>query len=309
MAVVFAIVAIGLYATIGIVLPVERYGRFHATNLNMKKIILVMAAYAQHNNRIPCPADPNTADELQPAGSEVGSGTTGVTVPDVLGSGACRNGAIMFNEGIVPYATLGIAKSDAIDGWGHYITYHVSPAFAIDPSPAAATVANTHARCRLPGTWITGSASSSAGAFNRNGPKSRFCCPDNTLIESDITVQDAGGTKLWTSTRDNVAADYAAVDTPPPFSKAPPAMNVAAIAFVLVSHGANGKGAFLPNGTRIPTDPSTGAAEIENQNGNNVFVYAPLNNTNGAAHFDDVVMWRTQDELYSALGHVSCRIP
>ena len=69
------------------------------------------------------------------------------------------------------------------------------------------------------------------------------------------------------------------------------------------------QGAFLPNGTRIPTDASTGTAEIENQNGDNVFVYAPLNNTKGAAHFDDVVMWQTQDELYSALGHVSCRIP
>ena len=221
MAIVFAIVGLGLYVTIGIVTPAERYARLHATHLNMKKIILVMAAYAQHNNRIPCPADPNTADVAQPAGTEVGSGAAGVSVPDVLGSGACRNGAIMFNEGIVPYATLGIAKSDVIDGWGNYITYHVSPAFAIDPSPAATTIANAHARCRMPGTWITGSASSAAGPFNKNGPKARFCCPDIALIASDITVQDAGGTKIWTSIRDNVADDYAAVDTRQPSSAKP----------------------------------------------------------------------------------------
>jgi len=310
MAIVFAIVGVGLYVMFGLVTPAERYARLHATHLNMKKIILVMAAYAQHNNRIPCPGDPNTADVLQPAGSEVGSAATGATVPDVLGSGACKNGAITFNEGIVPYATLGIAKSDVIDGWGNYITYHVSPAFAKDPSPAATTVANAHARCRLPGTWVTGSAASSAGTFNKNGPKSRFCCPDIALIASDITVQDAGGTKIWTSMRDNVVGDYAAVDTPIVLSSlTPPAMNVEAIAFVLVSHGPNGNGAFLAKGTRIPPDASTGTAEIENQNGDNVFVYAPQNNTKGAAHFDDIVMWQTQDELYSALGHLSCQIP
>jgi hypothetical protein len=310
MAIVLAIVGVSLYVMIGLVLPAERYARLHSTNLNMKKIILVMAAYAQHNNRIPCPADPNTADLSQPAGSEVGSGAGGAAVPDVLGGGACRNGAIMFNEGIVPYATLGIAKSDVIDGWGNFITYHVSPAFAVDPSPAAATVANAHALCRMPGKWIMGEASSSTGPFNRNGSKARFCCPDNALIGSDITIQDASGASIWASTRDKIAADYAAVDTPTTlFSKAPPAMNVEAIVFVLVSHGANGKGAFLPKGTRIPTDASTGTAEIENQNGDNIFVYAPLSDAKGPAHFDDIVMWQTQDDLYSALGHLSCQIP
>ena len=310
MATVFAIVGVGLYVMIGLVTPAEHYARLHATHLNMKKIILVMAAYAQHNNRIPCPADPNTKDVMQPEGSEVGSGAIGATVPDVLGSGGCKNGAIMFNEGIVPYATLGIVRSDVIDGWGNYITYHVSPAFAIDPSPAATTVAKAHANCRLPGTWITGSAASSAGTFNENGPKARFCCPDIALIASDITVLDTGGKKIVTSMRDNVSDHYAVVDTPMAISSnTPPAMNAEAIAFVLVSHGPNGNGAFLPKGTRIPTDASSGTAKIENQNGDNVFVYAPLNNTNGAAHFDDVVMWQTQDELYSALGHLSCQIP
>ena len=309
MAIVITIASLVLFAIIQFVNPALAVSRLNASRSNMQHVVQVLSVYAQHNNRIPCPADPNTADGAQPPGMEVGSGASGVTVPDVLGQGGCMKGGVLFNEGIVPYATLGIARTDVIDGWGDYLTYHVNPTFAQDPSPAAVTVALAHARCRIPRQWVTGGGTLASSAANRDGPKARFCCPGVTLIGSDISVRDATGANLWTYTRD-ASANYDAVDTPTPLTTINPVTNNAtAIAFVLVSHGPNRAGAFLDDGARVGADANMGNGELENMNGNNTFVSAPQNDVLGASHFDDIVMWRTQDDLYSAMGHLSCQMP
>jgi prepilin-type N-terminal cleavage/methylation domain-containing protein len=316
MSVVLAIFGVAILTVISVILPAERYFRFHATNANMEKIILTLAAYAQHNNRIPCPADPNPWDTSQPSGAEVGSTPTGASVPDVLGQKSCKNVAGNFNEGIVPYATLGLTPADVKDGWGDYITYHVNPVFAADPSPVATTPTNPHARCRVSGTWINGSNYNVGGAINRDPEKAAFCCPSNGITtDPDITINDVNGKALWTYPRDANAADYAPINTATATTSFDPvAMNVETIAFVLVSHGPTGEGSYT--GTkhtgsplRIPFDANAGTSESENGNGDTVFVDAPWNSISGANRFQNILAWRTQDTLYSSLGHLSCQIP
>lgn len=57
---------------------------------------------------------------------------------------------------------------------------------------------------------------------------------------------------------------------------------------IVVSHGSNGRGAFLPDGTQIP-----GAAndELENANNNATFVSRAVTSPGSANEFDDLVTW------------------
>lgn len=128
-----------------------------------------------------------------------------------------------------------------------------------------------------------------------------------------------------TDANDGPYVTLAVVDDPAkarqslPDSAIPRNYNIAAPAFVLISHGRNGNGAFLANGTRNKfADGSTpGSSEIENGAGgtavaaawNNVFHVGPLNRISGARRFDDMVVWRTQDGIMAETGVSSCVYP
>jgi hypothetical protein len=138
--------------------------------------------------------------------------------------------------------------------------------------------------------------------------RARFCCADKVIPGQEITVQDANGVSLFPFTRD--AGNYGPVDTL--YAGGPlslPANDVATPIFVLVSHGDGGGGAFLPNGTRAAGSALTGLAETENMNGDNVFVWALRNNVAGNLHYDDTVLWRTQEQVYAETGSGTCALP
>ena len=70
--------------------------------------------FAVANGRLPCPATPGTASTTAGAGLE----NKGVPTCNI-------------NEGVVPWATLGLPETDA---WGRRFTYRVTAAFADDPT-------------------------------------------------------------------------------------------------------------------------------------------------------------------------------
>ena len=103
-----------------------------------------------------------------------------------------------------------------------------------------------------------------------------------------------------------------------PVAAVPGNYNIAAPALVLISHGRNGSGAFLADGTRGRyLEGAPGNAEIENGAGDaavaqawdRVFFIGPLNDGGGNAHFDDIVLWRTQDGIMAETGTSSCVYP
>lgn len=73
-----------------------------------------LTAYLGANKRLPCPDIPNNtnggADASQVTGLEDRAGG--------VATGAC-SGSI----GVVPYATLGLSREIALDGWGNFISY------------------------------------------------------------------------------------------------------------------------------------------------------------------------------------------
>jgi prepilin-type N-terminal cleavage/methylation domain-containing protein len=86
------------------------------TQKHLQVIHDAIIGFTVANGRLPCPAISTTANTTAGAGTE--SRNTAV-VP-----AACTN-----TEGVVPWATLGIAETDA---WGRRFTYRITPEFAND---------------------------------------------------------------------------------------------------------------------------------------------------------------------------------
>lgn len=256
------------------------------------------------------------------------------------------------NYGIVPFLTLGLDPESIKDGWGRYFTYAVTPVFVrntddVNAAAARGSVAaddqgSVHARC-LDSAWME-------NGDNISGTKAKFCCAlDGHLAPfrpgesaEDIRIGLSDGTAIWPvpggesydDGRDTNPARYHPVSpvAPAPIepfvytaSLAPGvaaangAINsiVAAPAFVLISHGDNGDGAYLGGGTRAKFSSGVvvGTGEIENGAGvtapafDALFVEGPASAASDATHFDDIVVWRTQDGLMAETGASSCAYP
>lgn len=77
-------------------------------------------------------------------------------------------------------------------------------------------------------------------------------------------------------------------------------------AFVLLSYGTNGKGAYLPSGSSIPSD-NVSDDEADNNdnnytlnNGNNSYIKRDI-----SSDFDDIVLFRTQQQIESLIDAVT----
>jgi prepilin-type N-terminal cleavage/methylation domain-containing protein len=112
MAVVLVIVGFLLGGLLGSAGTMRDRQREDDTQAQLEEIRDALITFAVVNRRLPCPANPATADTVLGAGLE--------RTPIVTG---CTGGAV----GVVPWATLGIAQTDA---WGRRFTYRVTPAFS-----------------------------------------------------------------------------------------------------------------------------------------------------------------------------------
>lgn len=71
-----------------------------------------LIAYLGSNKRLPCPDVPNNTNGTGDA--------TGVTGIEDRSAGVC-----VSPNGVIPYASLGLAREMAEDGWGNYMSYQV----------------------------------------------------------------------------------------------------------------------------------------------------------------------------------------
>lgn len=101
MAVVIAIMGILMTFGIRLATSFQNKGAFSATAERQKQIKDVLTAFLAREGRLPCPAAPGVA-------------MTGV-----------EDCTPANNPGLIPFQTLGIPKSSAMDGWDRYFTYAV----------------------------------------------------------------------------------------------------------------------------------------------------------------------------------------
>lgn len=218
-------------------------------------------------------------------------------------------------------------------------------------SAAADDTGTVHMRC-LDSAWIDTNDNVSATKAKFCCAKGGDLPPfDNSVLASaDIVIQDAAGNPVWPNGLnaefyDNDrgvptyalkggqtgydAVDPAGADTEPYVYTGNVAAGVdagssvqnpnfaTAPAFVLISHGENGDGAYFSNNNRAKyvSGTAVGAGEQENGAGananafDNIFVIGQRSDPQDPTHFDDIVVWRTQDGIMAETGASSCAYP
>jgi prepilin-type N-terminal cleavage/methylation domain-containing protein len=99
---------------------------YNATRKQQELIKDALITYLGRNSRLPCPdtaAFPDGTEKRMPLGTPTIS--------------VCVN---FF--GVVPYATLGLSKDAALDGWENHISYRVSPEWTTAGAPQTSVAAN-----------------------------------------------------------------------------------------------------------------------------------------------------------------------
>jgi hypothetical protein len=227
------------------------------TQIKLRAIEVAFAGYVAVNGRLPCPADGTLPVTDAAAGREDGG---------ILG---CNNSQ---QHGVVPWTTLGLSEADILDGWYNRITYRLG-----DNLWAAR------------GTDMT--ACDPAGTEPVPGAGPKLCNPG--CLASDLTTCTQASSFLLPPKGLSIVDTTV---TPPPANTLMDATATPSTgaAYVLISHGPNGMGAYPANGAPNPSS-TTGAGTDEIANANGVAVQASyvdkaLNESDTAAHFDDIVL-------------------
>lgn len=177
---------------------------------------------------------------------------------------ACTNGG-----GVVPWTTLGISQDIVQDGWFRLISYRVLDG----------------------GTGLTQANGASMVNCDIKIPYGPVPLPGNGLCQDPINP----------ATR-NLDAQFLA-------GKGLQVNNAATIlsnrvAYVLISHGESGYGAYFPNGNRLQLP--TSVHELANTNAGSPFYQdehsAPGTDPSAAIHFDDILSWTTIVDLAKKAG-------
>ena len=113
MAVVLAIMAISLGLGLSLLRANQDRTAWNETKARQDRLKVALVSYLRVNGRLPCPNSVAPWDGVEDRpNANPGTPATTCTV---------NNG-----RGIVPWQTLGIGQSEAMDGWGNYFSYRVS---------------------------------------------------------------------------------------------------------------------------------------------------------------------------------------
>jgi prepilin-type N-terminal cleavage/methylation domain-containing protein len=255
------IIAMAAVLTRGVTAAQQR----STTQAKLATIDAALVQFVQQQRRLPCPADgtrPSTATTNPLPGTEVNRSSAG-----------CQAAAGSYEvDGVVPWRMLGLSENDITDGWGRRITYRIDPTLAADAAidmtscDAAGQeaprygVATTARACNAACTSLTLTTCTEPGVF---------------LIGKGLTVKNVAGITLMDPTA-----------TP----------NTGA-AYVLISAGPTGGGAYLSSGSLGVTNLTDGTQEQKNYASlayvslaATYYVDDTTNDTADTTHFDDLVM-------------------
>jgi len=224
------------------------------TATRLATVDAALVQFVMQQRRLPCPADGTLASTANNAGVELPTG-----------GGACT----AMNTGVVPWRALGLSETEVTDGWDRRITYRVD--------------------ARLTGT----------GGMDMSWCDPAGTEPDGALPRPCITT--CVGTNMNTCTRpiaflSGKGLTVRSLSTLPPNlplmdPAAAPGPNTGA-AYVLISAGETGGGAYNNNGALMTSITTDGTEEAKNYNNQAIQPYYVDDTTSdapGVSHFDDVV--------------------
>jgi prepilin-type N-terminal cleavage/methylation domain-containing protein len=229
------------------------------TTARLAAIDSALVQFVQQQRRLPCPA----------LGTRPSTATTNPIPGDEYNraSGGCQAAAGAYEtDGVVPWRSLGLSENDVTDGWGRRITYRIDPQLAADNA--------------LDMSWCdsAGTGGLVSGACNTACTSTALssCTPPATFLGTKgLTVKNISGLTVMDPTASpNTGAAY-----------------------VLISAGATGGGAYLNTGVLGASTVTDGTQEQKNY-ASAGWVSAAVtyyvddieNDTSGTSHFDDIVL-------------------
>ena len=259
------LVVIGLLLSGGLVAlgPVVQNAKITQTKNKLDKIEDALVLYAIQNSCLPCPADSADDSGIQQtgAGADIATACAGTT--------ACFSSA----QGVVPWVTLGLPKSDVTDEWGTLISYHISQA-----TSSNADITGTPTCDRMQ----DGTNNASATGFARTG---------TTFPQGCLNVEDAdpGGFNVVSREAAYVLISHGP-DTSGGFSsQSPAAARTNPRGAGNTVQNENDDGNCDDTGTQCHQD---NAVDVE-----------------GNDYFDDVVRWKTGPVIVYECGEGACGNP
>lgn len=261
-AVVIVVLSLLLAMIAGIATAMLGQQRREATRQRLAGVETAIALFVSQNRRLPCPADGRVAGTTSGAGAEARNDATDV----------CQIGGVANTQthGVVPWQTLGLAEPDVTDGWGNRLTYRVAPELVVDN-------AMNLTACDPGGTGSLASgvcdSACSAGTFPAG------CTPPSTYTLNK-------GLKIRTLASASLVMDPALA----PVSTG--------AAYVVISHGENGQGAYSNQGVLQAGTTASGTLEAAHNAADIAFVNSTSTTaaafvddfpvyTEGTGHFDD----------------------
>ena len=284
------VLTIGLQAT-GAYLSQERR---KVSLARVAGLDVALANYVAVQGRLPCPAD----GALPPGDANLGLERRAADGTCIVIAGPPITP--IMNRGVVPWVTLGLTETEALDGWNTRISYRTVSAVAVPPNPTNIGLTSDRA---LDATACDPGGQAARAAVDILLPQSRrveICAAGCTLPNlANCTSPANFVTNRGLSVRSDVAPAGALL------------MDSAALtgaAYVLISHGENRGGGYDSTGTLQAGTPANGALEAPNANNQALpvlpaaFIDAPFNDSDGLTRFDDIVSRPTLMTLLAKAG-------
>lgn len=200
-----------------------------------------------------------------PANGTLASSNNNAGVEGARNAGGCTGNQ---QNGVVPFRALALTETDATDGWDRRLTYRLDPLLGADGGmdmsgcdPAGTQAGATPRACN-------------AGCVSTN---MALCTPPVDFLRGrGLIVRNVAGTVLM---------------DPQTATAFPPT----GAAYVLISHGESGGGAYINSGTLTASAVGEGNEEMKNYAslphtaGVTYYLDDSLMETPGVTHFDDVV--------------------
>lgn len=291
LSIVLSIMGIMLSYAVPAYLGMQKTARLKETDRKMESLMYALAAYAQNYGTLPCAARPMIE------GTNA-SYSPGASIPGLL-------------NGIVPYQTLNLQKSDAQDGFGQWMTYAVAKTATIKPTMPSAPArrpnidlqnnlnpndatpnlpaqSSSYTMAMLSGMTTSPPIQGGSLPFHRAvSPKMSFCL---------LAQHHAGGNFSITQ-----SYKILKIDIPGHSTISEQGLDNDFLAFVLISHGSSGHGAINDRGGR---NPIIGQSPLKIQNASDdthCYVDAPQ-----SPLFDDRVRWITRNNLMAIYAKAPC---
>ena len=283
------------------------------TQERLNTIKAALDSYGKTYGYLPCPASRILTPSSPLFGVESRAGATCTTVA----TGVFQQGTAWL--GAVPVRTLGLPDNYAWDAWNGKLSYAVPNLMITSPTryyqvPSGMIIRGGDRTNFY--SFTNRVVSSTGGTAQNNGGTLRVDMgfahgiTANSIVHLQSTNYRGSyvATAVGTNTLDFAGVPFTSADTGIKISYS---LIGAAAAFVVVSHGPDGRGAFAANGTSIPANklcntsatansspaPCTSSAtasciDIENCNDDSTFFDSTYNDgTQPSLYFDDYIVW------------------